>query len=78
MQNMVKLHLRETPVTVWYDKPGTPGWVESIRLESDAPALAVSPEEAADLIRDIMLDWTLSIEEHEFIRECPCGEPHIN
>lgn len=77
MQNMLKL--RGTDITVWFDAPGTPGWVESIRLQSTDPrGPRMSREEANDLIYFLMDEWIVSEEENELLRTCDCGENHVN
>lgn len=77
MQNMMKL--KGTDITVWFDKPGTPGWVESIRLESRDPrGPAMSREEADFLVLFLMDEWVMSEEENHLLRACECGEDHVN
>lgn len=77
MQNMIKL--KGTDITVWFDAPGTPGWVESIRLESRDPrGPAMSREDADFLVLFLMDEWVFSVEENNLLLDCGCGEDHVN
>lgn len=78
MQNMMKLSYAGIPVTIWFDRPDTVGWEESIRLESVVPNLAISPKDAADLVALLADEWALSAEENALLLDLGCGVDHVN
>ena len=77
-KNMVTLPLNGIPVTVWFVAPTNPDWVKSIQLESNKPNLAMSIEQADALVRMLVDEWVFSEEENELLRNCGCGEDHVN
>ena len=77
-KNMVTLPLNGTAVTVWFIAPTNPDWVKSIQLESREPNLAVSIQQADQLVRMLVDEWVFSEEEAAYVQNCGCGQSHLH